>query len=107
MASRQRFELIFAPEVLGHLDAIERKHHGLIERTLDEQLGWTPECETRNRKLLTQPAPFGATWELRFGPSNRFRVFYEVDRHEHAVEILAIGWKEGNRLIVGGEEIET
>jgi mRNA-degrading endonuclease RelE of RelBE toxin-antitoxin system len=106
MARTARFELVFAPEALEHLDAIERKYHGLIERTLDEQLGCTPERETRNRKLLEQPAPFGATWELRFGPDNRFRVFYEVESHERTVNILAVGLKQGNRLIVGGEEIE-
>lgn len=26
----------------------------------------------------------GATWELRFGANNRFRVFYEVDSSEQA-----------------------
>ena len=66
----------------------------------------TPERETRNRKLLEQPAPFEATWELRFGPDNRFRVFYEVESRERTVTILAIGLKQGNRLIVGGEEIK-
>jgi hypothetical protein len=70
-------------------------------------LGFTPERETRNRKLLDQPAPFGATWELRFGPNNRFRVFYEIDLEEKIVWILAIGFKEGNRLIAGREEIES
>jgi hypothetical protein len=29
-----------------------------------------------------------------------------VDEEQHAVQILAIGEKEGNRLIVGGEEVE-
>ena len=55
-----KFTPIFAPEAVAHLDAIDRKYHGLIARTLDEQLGHTPEEETRNRKLLEQPAPFGA-----------------------------------------------
>jgi mRNA-degrading endonuclease RelE of RelBE toxin-antitoxin system len=107
MASRPKFDLIFAPEALDHLDAIERKYHGLIERTLDEQLGYTPLRETRNRKPLEQPSPFGATWELRFGPDNRFRVFYQVDSHAETVEILAIGVKHGNRLVVGREEIQS
>ena len=106
MTRRPRFALIFAPEALDHLDAIERKHHGLIERALDEQLSYIPERETRNRKPLQQPAPFGATWELRFRPDNRFRVFYEVESRERIVQILAIGWKQGNRLVVGGKEIE-
>jgi mRNA-degrading endonuclease RelE of RelBE toxin-antitoxin system len=106
MTRRPRFVLIFAPEALDHLDAIERKYHGLIERTLDAQLCYIPQRATRNRKPLEQPAPFGATWELRFGPNNRFRVFYEVDSSEKTVEILAVGLKQGNRVIVGREEIE-
>ena len=100
------FELGFAPEVVEHLAAIERKHHRLIQKTLDEQLPYTPDQETRNRKPVEPPAPFGATWELRFGPGNGFRVFYEVDYSERVVWILAIGTKERDRLLIGGEEFE-
>jgi len=50
---------------------------------------------------------FEATWELRFGPGNRFRVFYAVSHERREVQILAIGTKERNRLIVGREEIRT
>lgn len=106
MRRRLRFELIFALEAVEHLDVIERKYHSLIEKTLDEQLGVAPGRETRNRKRLDQPAPFDAAWELRFGPNNRFRVFYEIDTEEKVVWILAIGLKEGNRLIIGREEME-
>ena len=67
-----KFELGFAPETVEHLAAIERKHYQLIQKTLDEQLLHVPDQETRNRKPVEQPAPFGATWELRFGPGNYF-----------------------------------
>jgi mRNA-degrading endonuclease RelE of RelBE toxin-antitoxin system len=100
------FTINFAPETVDHLNAIERKYHSLIEQTIDEQLSYTPEEETRNRKLLEQPAQFGAVWELRFGPNNRFRVFYEVEIEEQNVWVLAIGVKERNRLLIGGEEFE-
>ena len=106
MPQQRRFELIFAPAVIGHLDFIERKFHRLIQKTLDEQLTHMPERETRKRKPLQQPSPFGATWELRFGPNNRFRVFYEVDKIEQTVLLLAVGVKERNRLVIGGEEFE-
>ena len=106
MTRRPKFRLIFAPEAVEQLDVIELKYHRLIEKTLDEQLGFTPDRETRNRKLLDQPAPFEATWELRCGPDNRFRVFYEIDAEEKVVWILAIGLKAGNRLIIGREELE-
>lgn len=106
MPRRPKFNLTFAPETLRHLDVIEGKYHRLIRRTLDEQLCSTPEKATRNRKPLRQPAPFGAAWELRFGPQNRFRVFYEVDVAEERVSVLAVGLKEGHRLFIGGEEFK-
>lgn len=104
MSPKQLYFLKFAPEAIGHLDWIERKYHNLIRQTLREQLVHTPDIETRNRKILDQPAPYGATWELRFGPNNRYRVFYEIDTEYGEVWILAIGKKEGNRLFIGGEE---
>jgi hypothetical protein len=59
---------------------------------------------SRAASILEQPAPFGAAWELRFRPANRFRVFYEVDEQTQSVQILAIGIKEKNRLFIGREE---
>ncbi len=106
MSQQPRFNLHFAPQVVGHLDAIERKYHRLIRDVIAEQLRHTPGQATRNRKLLEQPAPFGATWELRFGPDNRFRVFYEIDPVEQTVRVLAIEVKDRERLMIGGEEFE-
>lgn len=106
MPDTDRFELCFAPEVVEHLVVIERKYHSLIQKTLDEQLVYEPDHQTHNRKPVEQPAPFAATWELRFGPGNRIRVFYEIDRVEHVVWILAVGVKERERLLIGGEEFK-
>jgi len=106
MMSRQRFHLIYAPEVKRHLMAIERKYHTLIRREIEAQLQFEPDVETRNRKPLMQPTTLEAEWEIRFGPNNRFRVFYEVDRQQGEVYILAIGVKQRNRLLIGGEEVE-
>ncbi len=86
--------------------AIEAKYHSLIRAEVEEQLLFEPAKETRNRKPLRQPAPFEATWELRFGPDNCFRVLYGIDEEHREVQIQAIGVKEGNRLLVGGEEVE-
>lgn len=104
MARRRKFTLVFAPETLEHLNAIERKHHQLIERKTDDQRQYTPERVTRNRKPLDEPGPYGATWELRFGPSNRFRVFYEVDSAAAEVHVLAIGVKDRQKLVIRGKE---
>ena len=106
MAKRPLFTLSFAPQAIEHLDLIESKHHGLLRRTIKEQLTHTPIEETRNRKPLIQPAPFGASWELRCGPDNRFRVFYDVDSASRTVQVLAIGVKDRKRLLIGGEEYE-
>jgi hypothetical protein len=65
-----------------------------------------PDVETRNRKPLKRPIAFGADWELRLGPDNRFRVFYQVNAERQEVRILAVGVKDRNRLFIGGEEFE-
>ena len=100
------FTISYAPETYTHLDRIELKYHRLVAATIKEQLSHTPVRETRNRKPLEDPASFGATWELRFGPKNSFRVFYDVNHEENTVFVLAIGEKKGNRLFIGGEEFE-
>jgi len=107
MAKRPRFTLSFAPQAIEHLDLIDSKHHGLLRRTINDQLTYAPTEETRNRKPLDQPAPFGASWELRCGPDNRFRIFYEVDSAAQEVQVLAVGVKDRNRLLIGGEEYES
>src|SRR5438034_9548990 len=99
MAKRSRFTLSFAPQAIEHLDRIESKYHGLLRRTINEQLTFAPTEETRNRKPLDQPAPFGASWELRCGPDNCFRAFYEVDAASPAVQVLAVGVKDRNRIL--------
>src|SRR5437763_4883410 len=107
MAKRPKFTLSFAPQAIEHLDLIESKYHGLLRRTIKEQLTYTPTEETRSRKPLDQPAPFEASWELRCGPDNRFRVFYDVDVAAYVVEVLAIAVKYRDRLSIGGEEYES
>jgi len=89
-----------------HMKAIESQHHRLIKATIEQQLRTAPETPTRNRKRLETPAPFDATWELRFGSDNRFRVLYEIDEAKRTVNILAIGIKDRNRLFIGGEEFK-
>ena len=97
---------VFCAEAIEHLDGIEPKYHGMLRRTINEQLTSTPAEETRNRKPLEQPAPFGASWELRCGPDNRFRVFYDVDSASGTVGILAVGVKDRSCLLIGGKEYE-
>jgi mRNA-degrading endonuclease RelE of RelBE toxin-antitoxin system len=106
MVDQNRFKLIYAPQVKKHLQAIERKYHPLIRRTIESQFLFEPTVETRNRKPLKRPAQLGADWEIRFGPDNRFRVFYTVNPEQRHVLILAVGTKRGSRLVIGEEEVE-
>ena len=105
MVRRRPYTLVYAPQIKEHLRAIDRQHHALIRETLEMQLRFEPDVETRNRKPLRQPAVFEAQWEIRFGPDNRFRVFYEIDRENWNVYILAVGLKERDRLVIGKEEV--
>ena len=99
------YRLVYAPQVNQHLKAIEPKHYSLIRTEIEKQLKFQPTVETGNRKPLKRHTSFEGEWELRLGPDNRFRVFYEVDMEHREVYILAVGFKEGNRLFIGGEEI--
>lgn len=56
------------------------------------------EVESRRRKML-RPNPI-APWELRI---DRFRVFYTVEE-KRTVKVIAVGYKEHNRLFIRGLE---
>ena len=99
-----RYELIYAEETYRHIVAIERQYHSLIRQTSEQQLLYEPNVRTRNRKPLVKPSRFGEAWELRFGPDNRFRVFYRIEENLSRVRVLAIAEKIGSKLYIGGKE---
>ncbi len=108
MSRKEPYELVYDPLVKEHLRAIVSKHHSLILDSIEEQLLFEPEVETRNRKplqQLQQPFLLGARWELRLGPGNRFRVYYKIESEERQVKVLAVGVKVRNRVFIGGEEL--
>ena len=102
----RRFTIVYAPITKDHLRVIEAKYYALIRDAVNQQLAFEPTTETRNRKPLKRPVVFMATWEIRFGPHNRFRLYYDIDLEQQLVTILAIGRKQGNRVVIGGEEIQ-
>ncbi len=109
MTPSRPFTLVYAPLTREHLLAIEAQDRRLFRIAIEEQLRFEPSVESRNRKPLKRVAAFedeAATWEIRFGPDNRFRVFYEMDQAQHAVRILALGEKKGSRLFIGGKEVK-
>ena len=105
VAKKESFALVFAPVVHEHLGALDAKYDSLIRQKIEEQLTHEPNVQTRNRKPVRRPAAFQAEWELRFGPNNQFRVFYQIDHENREVRLVAIGVKHRNRLLVGGEEV--
>lgn len=106
MVKKRPFTLVYAEEVKDHLRAIDVKHHSVIQADIQTQLLHEPDVETRNRKPLKRPIVFGADWELRLGPANRFRVFYQVNKENREVRVLAVGVKDRSRLFFGGKEFE-
>lgn len=100
------FHLVYDDQVKSHLKTIECKYHSLIKRTIENQLTSEPIIESRDRKPLMRPALIDATWELGFGPENRFRVFYKISEERQEVYILAIGVKVRERLRIGKEVIQ-
>ncbi len=107
MSPKPRYELVYASQTKPHLMAIERKYHSFIRKTIEDELQFEPDVETNNRKPLKRPIVFEASWELRFGPGNQFRAFYDVLLETNEVNIVAIGIKLGSRLWIGGEEITS
>ena len=101
-----RFDLVIAPDVACQVEAIDRKYISLIRQTIHEQLAHAPTTPTRNRKPLRGEASLETTWQLRFGPRNRLRLFYDVDALCRRVCVLAAGEKLGTKLYVNGEEIQ-
>lgn len=76
----------------------------MILDAIELQLTQDPIEPARNRKPLRMPNTLGATWELRCGMNNRYRAFYEIDRQEDLVVVLAVGRKIRNSLWIGEEE---
>ncbi len=105
-ARRRPFLILYAPAVMGHLRAVPRPHRSLLRDEVQRQLAFEPTSPTRNRKPLRGPNALEAEWELRCGPGNRYRVFYEVDPAARRVSVLAIGVKQRERLLIGKEEVE-
>ncbi len=105
MAKPNEYTLEIEPQAFAHIRAFDRKHHGLIFDALERQLAFDAEVETTNRKRLYKPV-LDATWELRLGPGNRFRAFYDINAESRTVRVIAVGEKYRERLWIAGEEYQ-
>ena len=106
MNTEHRFEIIVDAGVYGHFRPFDARDRNEILDAIEEQLSYQPNTVVRNRKPLRIPNSLNATWELRCGRNNRFRVFYDVDIENRLVFVLAVGRKIRNALWIGGEEIQ-
>lgn len=106
MSDQREFEVILDEAVFAHFAAIERKDRSMILDAIGQQLAFDPFMRTHNRKPLRIPNSLDATWELRCGQRNRYRVFYDVLVEDRIVIVLAVGHKRGNRLWIGKEEMD-
>ena len=106
--ARAVYRLVFAQQLFDHLRVIPLKHHPSIQIAL-ESLIQQPATPTRNRKALRMPNTLNASWELRFGSANEFRAFYQILSDEQETEfiifVIAVGMKQGNKLLIGLEEV--
>ena len=95
------YRIRFTESAEEHFAQLTARQQAIVLSAVRAQLRDEPLRETRNRKHL-RPNPL-APWELRVG---LLRVFYELDTLElDLVNVLAIGIKRANRLIVSGKEI--
>jgi len=95
------FQIRFSPEVREHLESLSPREQRIVLDEISEQLQHEPGVPTRNRKRL-RPNPL-APWALRVGD---LRVLYDVDDLEQRVDVLVIGRKVREKLLVAGKEVK-
>lgn len=100
------YRVQFSPEAEEHLLFLTVRLQRIVIDAIAQQLTYQPTVETRNRKRM-RSNPL-ASWELRV---DNLRVYYDVlDETESEppamVVVRAVGVKEGNRVFIGGEEVE-
>ena len=98
----RRYRIDYAESTREHLRALTARDRAAVVDGIDERLSFEPAVETRNRKRMEEN-PLDASFELRLGA---LRVYYEVDNDAQVVSVLAVGIKDRNRMLIGGEEVE-
>lgn len=97
------FRIEFTPTAIEHVRGFRKSDQKILIDGIEEQLRHQPTTETRNRKKLTTSEL--SDWELRV---EDFRVFYDVvgEGEARSVVVKAVGYKEHNKLYVGGQEVK-
>ena len=93
------YTLELTPEAVDDLTSLRKVDQTRIVSELELQLTHQPTQVTRNRKRLRTNSL--AEWELRI---DDFRAFYDVVENPPIVKVVAIGYKQGSKLFIHGEE---
>jgi len=93
------FRIELTPEAVEDLRLLRKFDQQQIIDAIERQLSDQAAQETRHRKRL-RPNQL-AEWELRVGD---FRIFYDIDQDNEVVKIEAVGYKQGSKLFVHGQE---
>ena len=97
-----KYKIIYSYEAINHLKKFTAREQRIILDSVDKQLSYQPKAETKNRKQM-RPNPI-APWELR---PNKIRVYYDpIDKPKLVVNILAIGIKKIEKVIIDDKEIK-
>jgi len=84
------------------MGSLTARQSATVIEVVARSLTHEPTVPTRHRKVLRANAV--APCELRIGD---LRVYYEVkDDPERIVVVKAVGVKERDRVLIGGEEVE-
>ena len=93
------FGITITPSARDDLRRLRKYVRQQIGDAIDAQLTYEPDRETRNRKRLQTNSL--SEWELRIGS---YRVFYDIERTGRQVLIVAVGQKQGEKVIIRGRE---
>jgi mRNA-degrading endonuclease RelE of RelBE toxin-antitoxin system len=97
-----KYRIEYSPDTEEHFRFLTKRQQVTVLDTVEKQLEYQPDIETRNRKPM-RPNPL-APWELRIG---NLRVYYDIEnKPERVVYIHAVGIKERNNVRIGKEVIK-
>ena len=97
-----KYHIQIMEPALEHLDELRASDRKTILEAVEASLVHEPSLPAKNRKPM-RPNKL-ATWELRIGS---FRVYYDVVvEPEPTVVVVAVGLKEGAKVLIAGEKIQ-
>lgn len=96
------FRIDVADQAKEHLKGLKAGDRASVVEAIEQRLAFEPTKQTRNGKPMKQNS-LDAGFELRVG---NLRVYYDVDDAGRLVNVLAVGAKDRNRVLIGGEEFD-